>query len=85
MTNSSQGHSTRYTGGVIGHLNGIIQDCEVNVMVDASKSIGTWNYVGGIAGVARTTLSEKNTTIDNRLCPNFCVNGNNLILLLNYK
>ena len=65
VTNSSQGHSTRYTGGVIGHLNGIIQDCEVNVMVDASKSIGTWNYVGGIAGVARTTLSEKNTTIDN--------------------
>lgn len=56
VTNKCRGYSSRYTGGLAGAFNEAIMDhCNVNTIVDAGESSGTWNYAGGIAGAVRTT------------------------------
>ena len=54
VTNQCKGSSTRYTGGIVGLLaNGTLDHCMVHTVVDASQALGTWNYAGGVVGVAR--------------------------------
>lgn len=55
VTNSCVGYSSRYTGGIAGLVaGGSINVGSVHATVDAGKAIGTWNYVGGVAGSLRT-------------------------------
>lgn len=72
VTNSCIGHSSRYTGGLVGLLTGQISNCDVNTNVDSSGAAGSWNYAGGIVGSARTSNAStpayiRNSTVSGRV------------------
>lgn len=53
----------RNTGGLVGLSNGCIEDCILsNATVDASGTVGTMVYTGGLAGMARGTQGSHETT-----------------------
>lgn len=77
VTNTCQGTYSRYTGGLVGLLTGIMDGCEVYTVVDASKAVGTWVYTGGIVGSVRTSGESMKTAV-NRVTVSGSVTGGNL-------
>lgn len=62
VTNRCKGFDNRCTGGIVGLVSGgSISNSDVSATVDASGSIGTLNYTGGVAGTVRTTSNAEST------------------------